>query len=453
MAARRCLLGALLLAAPLGTSALFARNAAPDGEDEDDPWVSGCEAKQAGVQMDELDYGPCFDEGAAEAALNGSQQRLKKAMPETMFVEAIGGPISGCDGFPSPLSDRDVLGHGNPACRYEPSAEELEQFRKHPEDVAIVIPSNIVKEREINDDPATHYPLVRGVLTWKQYAAYHGYAIYSGMPENAEVDCPGLDERHGAWTKPCMAMQLIKKHKYLLMVDRDTTVLKPRLRLEPLFRMAGLMDADQKKVVAVAQEWGSCNRGFRDPHSGDVNTGVVLIRQSKVAQAMMESWFYGPTRCKDVDLESSASDQSLHKPLGWPFNKKPCQGCGCIVPGKNKWSYDQIGFFASVVTNETLKDMVTVFRSGCPINSPFADFIPHFVSGTPSLKVYDNMYGRIYAAGNMHGCVAKLLEAPPGTGDPYERCTLCDALPRNAKRRNPSAWSISCPDAERKVEH
>lgn len=407
--------------------------------DEEDPWVTSCEAKQRGVQVDELDYGPCFDDDAAEAGLSVSQERRERPAPATMFTE-VGGPISRCDGFPSPLSDRDVLGHGNPVCRYEPSVEELERFRQNPEDVAIVIPSNQIKERVIPDDPSATYPLNRGVLTWKQYANYHGYAIYSGMPENASVDCPGLEERHGAWSKPCMAMQLIKKHKYLIIVDRDTTVLKPRLRIEPLFRMAGLMDQDEKKVMAVAQEWGSCNRGWRAPQSGEVNTGVVLVRQSEVAQTMLESWFYGPTRCRDTEREL------LESPKGWPFKAKPCQGCSCVVHGKNKWSYDQIGFFASVVSNATLKDKVAVFRTGCPINSPFADFIPHLVSGTPSHKVYDNVYGRIGAGSNLQVCASKLMEAAPGTGDPYERCTICDALPKGAHRHG--AWSWSCPGGD-----
>jgi len=447
MAVRRCLLGALLLAAPFGASALTARSPpSRDDEGEDDPWVSGCEARLAGAQVDDLDYGPCFDEDAAEAALSATQplaqQRATKPVPKTMFVEA-GGSVSVCDGFPSPTSDRDVLGHGNPVCRYEPSVEELEQFRLHPEDVAIVIPSNKVGQRTIPDEPSMTQPLERGVLTWKQYAKYHGYAIYSGMPENASVDCPGLEKRHGAWTKPCMAMQLIKKHRYLIVVDRDTTVLKPRLRLEPLFRLAGLMDSDHGKVVAVAHEWGSCMKGFRLPQSGDVNTGVMLIKQSKAAQTILESWFYGPTRCH----EQPRTTEQPEIPQGWPFESPPCQGCDCLQHVRKHWSYDQLGFFSAVVTNETLKGLVTVFRSGCPINSPFADFIPHLVSGTPSHQVY-SVYGRIPASGNLQACAARLMEAAPGTGDPYERCSLCDAVPEGA--RGGGSWSYSCPGGERR---
>ncbi|CAK0876830.1 unnamed protein product [Prorocentrum cordatum] len=126
----------------------------------------------------------------------------------------------------------------------------------------------------IPDDASKTYPLQRGVHVWKQYAEYHGYSIYSGMPENADVDCPGLEERHGAWTKPCMAMQLIKKHKYLIIVDRDTTVLKPRLRLEPLFRMAGLMEKNPQRVMAVAQESGAPAAGASAPRRAATSTPV-----------------------------------------------------------------------------------------------------------------------------------------------------------------------------------
>ncbi|CAK0799392.1 unnamed protein product [Prorocentrum cordatum] len=93
---------------------------------------------------------------------------------------------------------------------------------------------------------------------------------------------------------------------------------------------------------------------------------------------MLESWFYGPTWCAGAERAS----EQLEPPQGWPFKKPPCRGCACIARGKTQWSYDQVGFFGSVVTNETMKDRVTVFHAGCPINSPFADFIPHLVSGS-----------------------------------------------------------------------
>jgi len=341
-----------------------------------------------------------------------------------------------CEVVPRPLSDHDErLGAGNPVCRYEPSEEELQHYAELPADIAVVIPSNNKKDSNVSDDANDHDPLFLGVLTWKMYARYHGYAFYSGPPAKT---CPELEleGRHPAWTKPCMAMSLLKKHKYLIVVDRDTTVIKPRLRLEPLFATAGLMERGGKKVLAVAEEWGSCKKGVRSPLSGDVNTGIVLVRQSRAAEQALESWFYGPTWCKNVTSEP------LQRPKWWPFQKDPCQGCGCIMPGVNKWAYDQVGFYNSVANNVYFKSMVTVFRPGCPINSPFADFIPHLVSGTPTKAAYDFEHREVIST-NLHACISRLMDVKPGQGNLYERCSLCDALPESFHRHSES-WSLSC---------
>merc|ERR1719356_1463088 len=180
---------------------------------------------------------------------------------------------------------------------------------------------------------------------------------------------------------------MIKKHKFLLIVDRDTTVLKPRLRLEPLFELAGLLDKNSPKFMAVAEEWGSCKKGTRCPLSGDVNTGIILIRSSPSAAEAVDAWYHGPEKCKDVE------PVILPKPGGWPFHSPPCSGCTCLMKGLHKWSYDQVAFYASVANNDSHRQNVTIFRSGCPINSPFADFIPHLVSGTPDQRSY-NIYDR-----------------------------------------------------------
>jgi len=311
--------------------------------------------------------------------------------------------------------------------------EELQHYAEKPADIAIVIPSNFNKDSNVSDNPNDHYPLFLGVLTWKMYARYHGYAFYSGPPATS---CPELKERHPAWTKPCMAMDLIKKHKYLLMVDRDTTVIKPRLRLEPLFATAGLMNEGGKKIFAVAEEWGSCKKGVRFPLSGDVNTGIVLVRQSPATQEALASWFYGPTWCKDVTSEP------LPRPKWWPFQRDPCQGCGCITPGVYKWSFDQVGFYNSIANNDTFRSMVTVFRPGCPINSPFADFIPHLVSGSPAKEAYD-MDHREVISKNLHDCNSRLMDVKPGQGNLYERCSLCAALPERFHPHSKS-WKLSC---------
>jgi len=205
-------------------------------------------------------------------------QKPERKMATTMFTKA----HDWCDNDATPQPDHDVLGHGNPVCRYEPSKEDLAKYVKNPEDVAIVVPSNQESEREdvMPENFEYNDPLSRSVLTWRNYARYHNYSFYSGLPRNHEKDCPGLEARHPAWTKPCLSMQLIKKHKFLIVVDRDTTVIKPRLRLEPLFELAGLLNEKSGKFMAVSEEWGSCIRGVRSPSSGDVNTGIMLIRSS-----------------------------------------------------------------------------------------------------------------------------------------------------------------------------
>mmetsp|Transcript_102160 Transcript_102160/g.266619 ORF Transcript_102160/g.266619 Transcript_102160/m.266619 type:complete len:446 (-) Transcript_102160:92-1429(-) len=429
------LYGALLLAVPSGIAALSFRDRSLE---DPDPWVRNCKEKAIASQRDELDYGPCFDEEEVKIAMRGAQfvgRNSSSKDPSSKIATSMFTEVDIlCDTIPRPLSDRDErLGAGNPACRYEPSEEDLRHYAEKPADIAIVIPSNYDKDSNVSDDPSDHYPLFLGVLTWKKYARYHGYAFYSGPPAKS---CPELEGRHPAWTKPCMAMGLIKKHKYLIMVDRDTTVIKPRLRLEPLFAMAGLMDKHAKKVLAVAEEWGSCKKGVRSPLSGDVNTGIVLVKQSPAAEEALASWFYGPTWCKGVTAEPIA------RPGWWPFQGEPCQGCSCITRGIYKWSFDQIGFYASVADNNTFRSMVTVFRPGCPINSPFADFIPHLVSGTPTKAAYDVNHREVIST-NLHACNSKLMDSKPGQGNPYERCSICDALPEGFHPHSDS-WSLSC---------
>jgi len=436
-----------LLLAP-AASALSLRDAPAI---EDDPWVRGCEARLKENQVDELDYGPCFE---PEEEQVGPKSEMMIGKPKTLpsdlvkevkpqpFDTALTEADDTCDMSSHPRSDTDpVLGHGNPVCRYEPSKEELENYRQNPEDIAIVIPSNWKNDWEsmMTDNPDDMYPLNHGVITWHKYAKYHGYAFYSGKPNNTERDCPELEEekRHPAWYKPCMALQLIKKHKYLIVVDRDTTVLKPRLRLEPLFNMSGLLNKRSGKIFAVAEEWGSCKKGVRCPLSGDVNTGVMLMRGSAATTEALRNWFYGPTRCKDW----KAAPDSGARPKGWPYSSPPCRGCACILRGVHKWSYDQVGFYAAVAGNESLKDKVSIFRSGCPINSPFADFIPHLVSGTPTSKVY-NINHREPIAKNLQVCSSKLMEVPAGSGDPYARCSLCESLPQNKLQFD--SWTESC---------
>jgi len=412
-----------------------------------DPWVKKCKEKAIASQRDELDYGPCFDEEEVETAMRTSlliQQDAASADPKEKIATSMFTEVDMmCESIPRPLSDHDErLGAGNPVCRYEPPEPLVAYYAGNPADIAIVIPSNYDKDANVSDNPDDHDPLFLGVLTWKLYARYHGYAFYSGPPQE---DCPELKERHPAWAKPCMAAQLLRKHKYLLVVDRDTTVIKPRLPLEPLFSMAGLIGrdgAETSKDIAVAEEWGSCKKGVRSPLSGDVNTGVVLVKASPTAFDALHAWYSGPTVCRNVTTEP------VQIPIWWPFhNQEPCQGCSCIMHGVNEWSYDQIGFYASVATNESFSSRVTVFRSGCPINSPFADFIPHLISGTPTKRAYDASHREVISK-NLHECVSKLMDVSRKTllfssGNLYERCSICDALPEGYHSHSES-WSLSC---------
>mmetsp|Transcript_42421 Transcript_42421/g.114002 ORF Transcript_42421/g.114002 Transcript_42421/m.114002 type:complete len:455 (+) Transcript_42421:67-1431(+) len=427
--------GALLLVVPSGTSCLSLGGQLPGARDFGAQSSSDASAAR---QRDDPDYSPYFDEDVETAirtsalmgGAGGGRMDPKSKIATSMFTEV----DMLCDTVPRPLSDHDErLGSGNPVCRYEPQEDVLQHYADHPADIAIVIPSNYEKDKHVSDNASDHDPLFLGVLTWKMYARYHGYAFYSGPPEKS---CPELEERHPAWTKPCMAMGLIEKHKYLLVVDRDTTVIKPRLRLEPLFAAAGLMNQGANKVLAVAEEWGSCKKGVRSPLSGDVNTGIVLVKQSQDARDALATWFYGPTWCKNVTADP------VDIPVWWPFHEEPCNGCSCITHGVHKWSYDQIGFYASVASNESFSDKVTVFRSGCPINSPFADFIPHLVSGSPTKKAYDANHREVISQ-NLHDCVSKLMDLRPGQGNLYQRCSLCDALPQGFHPYSES-WSLSC---------
>ncbi|CAK0799386.1 unnamed protein product [Prorocentrum cordatum] len=140
------------------------------------------------------------------------------------------------------------------------------------------------------------------------------------------------------------------------------------------------MEKNPQRVMAVAQESGAPAAGASAPRRAATSTPVSCSSGSPTLRR--RCWRAGSTAPHGVRAPSvRASSWSPHR-RGWPFKKPPCRGCACIARGKTQWSYDQVGFFGSVVTNETMKDRVTVFHAGCPINSPFADFIPHLVSGS-----------------------------------------------------------------------
>lgn len=334
------------------------------------------------------------------------------------------------NGMISPLSDVDgQAGHGNKDCRYEPEPAENLKFKQSPEDIAILVPFRHQVGNEIPEEPELlNGQLHHAVAMWRNYARFHGYAFYTG-PTNKEFmdeNCPHVWQRAPHWTKPCAAMELIQKHKYILIADAgDTFVSKPRLRLEPLFEMAGLTDERNLKTIAVAREWGSCHNGNRA--GGDSNTGIVLMKQHESSIAAINDWYNEPDTCDQNEVPQEGEKHSR---------------CTRLVHSKANWPYDQLAFHISIAANPSHIDKVQMLKQGCPINSPWADFIPHLVSGTVSNEYYHwaDRNKLIYSAYN---CTKNILAKE---GPIHERCALCDMipqLPRNEWYR--TSYIHACP--------
>jgi len=326
---------------------------------------------------------------------------------------------TGCNQFARPFADWDTKqGHGNPWCRYEPSLQELAKYKAEPMDLAILMPHDTLETLSAIDGGELRFDPEQGAHAWRAYAKFHGYAYYQGEvsgPEPCYKDLKASPEaaeaeggRAPAWVKLCMALQLIRRHRYLLLVDSDTFVTKPALRMEPLFARTGLLGPNANKSIALATEWGSCLKGMQLHCSGHVNTGVVLLKST--AEEALRAWFYNPG-CK---ANCAEWERSLHH-----------------------WGYDQYGFAATIA--HTYRDQITLLPSGCPINGPWGDFISHLVSGSWNRSFYDpSQRGQILQAARR--CTEAVLERPSGME--YHRCSLCDLLPPD--RGGSGGFNISC---------
>jgi len=401
-------------------------------------------------------------EGADE-----KQTKLDKGVQVFTFLEQ-------CNSMIRPLSDFDhSSGHGNLTCRYEPLKEDLLKFHDNPEDIAILAPFNGYGGRPPSDFAhmnAEHLPDL-GVDSWRSYARFHNYSFYTGAPEelssSAEELCPGLAYRAPYWMKPCMARQLIKKHKYLLVVDTDTFVTRPGLRLEPLFEKAGLLK-DGGKVMAAADEWGSCWGGKRAVLGGDRNTGVLLLKRSDLTAKALEKWWEDPMKCVPKDKSLLALREVKMRNLTWTrflgygliegnwleydHNPEPCK---LLLSSLRGWAYDQLGFWLSVASNPTFKDAMHTFPSGCPINGPWAEFISHMPSGSVAEEYFDPR-DRVGIMQGAHRCIKDVLDSARdsktliqrGQVDAvYKRCSICDMLPKKLALEN--SWNLSCPNARK----
>jgi len=332
-----------------------------------------------------------------------------------------------CNSWIRPFADFDHLqGHGNPKCRYEPSVDELKKFKANPIDLAIIMPHDGITG-VAEDEVLLATWEESSAYSWRAYARYHNYAFYAGKIADATEACAAELEdrpsrRASAWLKPCAALHLIRKHKYLLVVDSDTFVTKPLLRMEPLFEKTGLLSESSGKAMALAAEWGSCRNGMRRLKAGPVNTGVVLLKHT--AEEMLKAWFYNP---------------GCPGGLPPPGREPPGHGraprdCSLFEASRKAWAYDQLGLAVAVLPR--YGPNVTVLPSGCPVNGPWGDFISHVVGGSFNHSFYDPSCREAIVPAAQR-CIARALRVG---GDPYHRCSLCSLLPGGDED-----FSISCP--------
>lgn len=323
-----------------------------------------------------------------------------------------------------PQSDEDA--HAHTRCKYAPSKEELDHYKSNPLDVAILAAYRHDANKSIEDMMPTRM-IDAAVIAWKRYADHHGYAFYTGptSEEFKEANCPRVNRRAPHWTKPCALIELLQKHKYVISVDAaDTYVAMPKLRLEPLFKQVGLTEANTGKAIAIAEEWGSC-AGQGHHMGGDVNTGVVLLKSTERTVQAMKDWYNEPIQC-----DKAAEDER----------------CKRLVHSLGHWPFDQTAFHVVISADPRYEDLVTTIKPGCPFNSPFAEFLPHLVSGSHSGQHY-HWQDRALIIKSAHNCSKEVLEQD----DDYKRCALCDLIPpepccgEKGKAAFKGAWSKSCP--------
>ena len=138
-----------------------------------------------------------------------------------------------------------------------------------------------------------------------------------------------------------------------------------------------------------------------------------------------------------------------------PFQVCPLSAYRCpryenSSTGLKRWAYDQIGFNETMIPLK-FKRQISVLQSGCPVNSPWADFVVHLVGGTVGVEYYDPK-SRAHILREARKCISSILQS--ASVNLYGRCALCDMIGerisiwkwRNGERKEVLPFSVSCPN-------
>ena len=227
-------------------------------------------------------------------------------------------------------------------CEYTPNKAVSKWYEERPVDIAIVMADNRARTGPKN---SYHFHCAN---LYEAYAKAHGYTFIYTQPKPP----PGnpLATASSSWQKLYAVEELLQpmcKHEYLFVVDSDSFIARPTLRLEPLLVRLGMLGEGQPGyTLAVASEWPAPNW----LNAGYLNGGLVVWKCNDMARQILKHWVSYRLLCK----------------------------VNCVGIEGN-WPHEQysLGHWVMPKFNRHMIASLT----GCPLGSAFADFYVHIVSG------------------------------------------------------------------------
>jgi len=255
-------------------------------------------------------------------------------------------------------------------CTYAPDDAVSKWYAQHPVDIAIVMADNRART---GPKSSYHYHCAN---LYEEYAKAHGYKFIYTQPKPPPSN--PLSTASSSWQKLYAVEQLLQptcKHEYLFVVDSDSFIARPTLRLEPLLARLGMIGAGHTPhySMAVATEWPNPIPKL-NLAAGYLNGGLVVWKCTDTARDILKHWISYRFLCKS----------------------------GCVgIDGK--WPHEQFSLGHWVMPK--FREHVIAPLTGCPLGSAFGDFYVHIVSGVVH---------------SLDGCGA-LFDARPRRGHPHDR--------------------------------
>eukprot|EP00937_MAST-01D_sp_MAST-1D-sp2_P004306 g4306.t1 len=232
------------------------------------------------------------------------------------------------------------------ACRYTGSGRsEAGRLGDRHDHIAIVMADNRDRYSPRN---SYHYWAARA---YTAYAKTHGYDFVYVQPKPPEGHA--LRFASSSWQKLYALEQLMSpqcKYQYLFVVDSDSYLARPTVRLEALLERLGLFsetaDTVPPYVMAAATEWPEPDH----LQGGFLNGGLTVWRCSTLARRMLKHWISYRELCGN---SCSGTDGS--------------------------WPHEQFSLGHWLLPH--FRKHIATPLAGCPLGSAWGDFYVHLVSG------------------------------------------------------------------------